>query len=77
MTLHKALIRSIMTYTCPAWKFAADNHLLKLRRLKNKVLRTFGNFPRHTLARELHMAFKLLYVHDYKTKLCRQQSEVI
>jgi hypothetical protein len=28
--LHKALIGSIMTYACPAWEFAADNHLLKL-----------------------------------------------
>jgi hypothetical protein len=30
LTLHKALIRCIMTYACPAWEFAADNHLLKL-----------------------------------------------
>jgi hypothetical protein len=30
LTLHKALIRSIMTYACPAWDFAADNLLLKL-----------------------------------------------
>jgi hypothetical protein len=33
LTLHKALIRSIMTYACPAWEFAVDNHLLKLQRL--------------------------------------------
>jgi hypothetical protein len=30
LTLHKALIRSVMTYACPAWKFAAESHLLKL-----------------------------------------------
>jgi hypothetical protein len=24
LTLHKALIRSVMTYACPAWEFAAD-----------------------------------------------------
>jgi hypothetical protein len=29
LTLHKALIRSIMTYACPAREFAADAHLLK------------------------------------------------
>jgi hypothetical protein len=46
LTLHKALMRSKMTYTCPAWEFAADNYLLKLQRLQNKVLRTIGNFPR-------------------------------
>jgi hypothetical protein len=27
LTLHKALIRSIMTYASPAWEFAADTHL--------------------------------------------------
>jgi hypothetical protein len=77
LTLHKALIRSIMTYDCPAWEFAADNHLLKLQRLKNKVLRTIGNFPRPTPVHDLHMAFKLPYVYDYITKLCRKQAEVI
>jgi hypothetical protein len=29
LTLHKALIRSVMNYACPAWEFAADTHLLK------------------------------------------------
>jgi hypothetical protein len=57
----------------------ADNYLLKLQHLKNKVLCTTGNFPRHTLVCYLHMAFKLpyLYIDDYITKLCRQQAEVI
>jgi hypothetical protein len=66
-----------MTYACPAREFAADNHLLKLQRLQNKVLRTIGNFPRHTPILDLHMASKLLYIYDYITKLCRQQAEVI
>jgi hypothetical protein len=66
LTLHKALIRSVMIYACPAWEFAADTHLLKLQRLQNKVLRTIGNFPRHTPVCELH-----------KTKLCRKQAKII
>jgi hypothetical protein len=45
--------------------------------MQNKVLRTMGNFPRRTPARDLHMAFTLPYVYDYITKLCRQQAEVI
>jgi hypothetical protein len=75
LTLRKALIRSIMTYACPAWELAADTYLLKWQRLKNKVLRTIGNFPRCTQVRDLHTAFNLPY--DYITKLCRQQAEVI
>jgi hypothetical protein len=30
LTLHKALIRSVMTYAYPSWEFVADTHLLKL-----------------------------------------------
>jgi hypothetical protein len=66
-----------MTYACPAWELAADNHVLKLQRLQNKVLRTIENFPRRTPVRDLHIAFKLPYIYDYKTKLCSQQAEVI
>jgi hypothetical protein len=64
LTLHKALISSVMTYASPAWEFAADTHLTILQRLQNKVLRTIGNLPRRTPVRELHLAFKLLYVCD-------------
>jgi hypothetical protein len=34
LTLHKALIRSVMTYACPAWEFAVGSHLLKLQQLQ-------------------------------------------
>jgi hypothetical protein len=77
LTLHKAVVRSVMTYACPAWKFAAECHLLKLQRLQNKVLHTICNFPRHTLVRDKHEDFQIPYVYDYITKSCRQQAEVI
>jgi hypothetical protein len=44
LTLHKALIRSVMTYASPAWEFAADTHLIKLQLLQNKILRTLTIF---------------------------------
>jgi hypothetical protein len=66
-----------MTYACPVLKFSAENHLPKLERLQNKVLRNIGNFPMRTTVRDLHMAFKLPYVYDYITKLCRKQAEVM
>jgi hypothetical protein len=62
LTLPKSLIRSIMTYTCPALEFAAETHLLKLQRLQNQVLHTTGNFPRRTSVRDLHVAFQIPYV---------------
>jgi hypothetical protein len=36
LTLHKAIITSVMTYACPAWEFAADTHVLKLQRLQTR-----------------------------------------
>jgi hypothetical protein len=65
-----------MTYACSAWELMADTHPLKLERLKNKVLRSIGNFPWCTLVHDLHTAFNLPCVYDYITKLCRQQAEV-
>jgi hypothetical protein len=76
MTLHKALIRSTISYVCSTWEFAADNHLLKLQRLQNKVHQPIGNFPRRMQLRDLQKAFKLPYIYDYTTKLCRQQAVI-
>jgi hypothetical protein len=66
LTLHKALIKTIITYACPAWELAADTYILKLQRLQNRVLHTIGNFPRCTPVRDMHTAFNLPYVYDYK-----------
>jgi hypothetical protein len=70
LTIHKALIRLVMTYACPTWELAASTCLLKLQLLEDKVLFTIGNFPRCNLVCDLHMAFDLLHVYDYVTKLC-------
>jgi hypothetical protein len=77
LTIHKALIRSVMTYACPAWELVAGTHHLKWQPLQNKVLRTNGNFPRFTSVRDLHAAFYFLYVYDSIAKLCRRLLEVI
>jgi hypothetical protein len=66
-----------MTYACPAWEFASENHLLKLQSLQNRVVRTISNFPRHTSGSDIYVAFQIPYVYHYITKLCRKQAEVI
>jgi hypothetical protein len=47
-----------------------------VRRLYKKN-NTTGHFPRDTPARDLHIAFKIPYIYDFITNLCRQQAEVI
>jgi hypothetical protein len=76
ITLHKALIRSVMAYTCTTCEFVVGTHLIKLQCLQNKVHRTIGNLPRYMPVHDLHTAFNLPYVYDYMTKLCTQ-AEVI
>jgi hypothetical protein len=65
LTVHKALIRSVMTYVYPAWEFAAGVHLLKLQRLQNRVSAPLEIFPRCTPVCNLDTAFNLPYVYDY------------
>jgi hypothetical protein len=77
LTLHKALIRSVMTYARPTREIAADTCFLKLHRLQHKIPHTTGNFPRFTPIRDLHAAFNLPYIYDYITEFYRQQAEVI
>jgi hypothetical protein len=66
---YKALIRSVTTYACPTWKYAADTHLLKLQRLQN--------IDRCRAVSELHVDFKIPYMYAYVTKSCSIQAEVI
>jgi hypothetical protein len=67
LTLHKALIRSVLTYACPTWEFAANVHLLKLHCLQN-------GSPQHLKFAKAHSG---PYVYDYMTELSGQQAEVI
>jgi hypothetical protein len=53
-TLHKTLVKSVMTSACPAWELMADTYLLKLQCIQNKVQRTTGNFSRCTQLSTFH-----------------------
>jgi hypothetical protein len=58
LTLYKAMIRSVMTYACPTWEYAADAHLLKLQRLQNIVLRATGNLD----LTDAHQSAKCMWI---------------
>jgi hypothetical protein len=38
LILHKSLIRSVITYVCPAWKLAAHTYFFKLQHLQRQGL---------------------------------------
>jgi len=41
------------------------------------VLRTVGNLSKSTQTLAFHLAFKIPYVYDYITKMCRKEAEVV
>jgi hypothetical protein len=63
LTLHKALIRSVMTYACPAWEFAAECHLLKLQKLQLQCS------PHHWQFSEAHISSRYAYGFSYDVRL--------
>jgi len=77
LTFHIVIFRYIMTYACPTCEYVADTYFLKSQHLQNNVLQTTGNFPRLTLTHELDVAFNVPYIHDFITKLCWQQADLI
>jgi hypothetical protein len=67
LTLHKALIRSAVTYACTKWELVADTYLLKLQRQKE-------GSPHHWKFTKVHscprftQAFNIPHVYDYIKK---------
>jgi hypothetical protein len=70
------LHKPVMTYAYPAWQFAADTYLSKSSACKQGSPHCWQFCEAHTV-RDLHVAFKILDVLDFITKLCRQEAEVI
>jgi hypothetical protein len=76
LTLHKTLIRSIITYACPAWEFAADTHIIKLSACNQGSPHYLQIFKEHTDSWYAYILSNSI-VYDYITNLCRQQAQVI
>jgi hypothetical protein len=57
-------------------EFVEHSQLLKFECLQNKVLHTTGNLPRPKPTCDLRVVFKIPYLHDFITKLCREKAKV-
>jgi hypothetical protein len=52
--LYKQLIRPVMDYACPAWRFAARSHVRRLQVLQSKCLRLATGAPWYVGYRHIH-----------------------
>jgi hypothetical protein len=66
-----------MNYACPTRESTIDTHLLQLQLLQYSVLSGSGNCVSITLARALHVPFKISCVYNYITKLRSHESSKI
>jgi hypothetical protein len=66
-----------MSYAYPAREFAADLSPNEIATPVKKVLHTIGKLQRNSLVPNMHQTCPILYVHDYITKLCRKQAQVV
>jgi hypothetical protein len=66
-----------MNYACPTWEAAADNQIMNLQHLQNKVLLLLGGLSRRKSNHYMHVALQIPYINDVVTKICRKQAEVI
>jgi hypothetical protein len=62
LTLHKALIRSEMAYSCPAWEISGRHLTPKIAAPIKNFSCTIGNIPTCTSVNDLHTDFNLSYV---------------
>lgn len=46
--IYTVIIRPILSYASPIWFSAADSHLIKFKRLQNKILKTIFNLHKRT-----------------------------
>lgn len=69
MTLHKTLIRPVMTYASPAWGHCAKSHIKQLQVLQNKILRIITKVPRIAPVTILHKDLKIHTIEQFIKKL--------
>ncbi|KAJ4427739.1 hypothetical protein ANN_25392, partial [Periplaneta americana] len=71
LTMYKALIRSVITYAAPAWRFAAVSHLRKLQVIQNQVIRLITHLPRVASRRKFHDELELPTIDEFIARLAR------
>jgi hypothetical protein len=65
LIIYKSLLRSMMTYACPVWGFAAPSHINKLQTFQNKVLRLITKLPRVAPIVTLHEQTGIPFIHSH------------
>jgi hypothetical protein len=63
--LYKQLIRPMMDYACPIWRFTARSHVRKLQVIQSKCLRIANNAPWYVSNRQIHEDLGIPFFADH------------
>lgn len=72
--IYSAIVRSRLTYACPAWSHAAHTNIHKLQVIQNKALRIILQRPRLTNITDLHEEAQIETVQQYIEKITTSQA---
>jgi hypothetical protein len=61
----RPIIRPMMDYACPIWRFAARSHVRKLQVLQSKCLRIATNAPWYVSNRQIHVDMRIPFFADH------------
>jgi len=69
LTLHKLLIRPILTYATPVWSNASNTNYRHLQTLQSKCLRVIGNYPKRNPIHFLHSSLNIEPIYEFIYRL--------
>ena len=69
--LYRQLIHSMMYYTCPIWRHAADSHLKRLQQIHSKCLRIIADAPWYLSNLQLHEDLEVLNIAEHIRNLAQ------
>lgn len=72
LVIYKAIIRSVLLYTCPVWGDCAVSHISKLQTVQNKCLKVIFNLPRSFPTNMLHKLANMPTIKQQISKINQQ-----
>jgi hypothetical protein len=65
IVLYKQLIRPMMDYACPIWRFAARNYVKQLQAFQSKCLSIATGAPRYISSRQIDEELGVLFFEEH------------
>lgn len=69
LLLYKSIIRPILTYGAPVWKFTAKSHFKKLQIIQNKTLKIINVLPWRFSTSNLHNLSNIPLLNEFIDKI--------